>query len=113
MASFHDRLKRFIDSHGLKVAQFEQELGFSNGSISKALHERRALGSDRLETIFKKFPELSANWLFTGKGSMTQDSFMQIVNEPFVDYQSLSADQRIKALEDRVENLEKKLDKLH
>lgn len=111
MANFHDRLKRFIDSLGLKVAQFEQELGFSNGSISKALHERRALGSDRLETIFKKFPDLSANWLLTGKGSMIEQ-VSSIVNEPFMGYQSSgkrSTEQRLKELEDRLEKLEKKI----
>lgn len=34
-------------------------MGFSNGSISKALNENRAVGSDRLETIVSKYPELN------------------------------------------------------
>jgi len=67
---FHDRLIRFIAYLGLKPTSFEVEMGFSNGSISKAINEKRALGSDRLETIFSKYPTLNLEWLLTGKGEM-------------------------------------------
>lgn len=67
---FHDRLARFITHLGLKPTSFEVEMGFSNGSIGKTLNEKRALGSDRLETIVSKFPQLNPVWLLTGKGDM-------------------------------------------
>lgn len=68
--TFQDRLMVFIEHLGLKPTSFEAEMGFSNGSIGKVLNENRAISSDRLETIFYKYPELSAEWLLTGRGKM-------------------------------------------
>lgn len=67
---FWERLSLFITSLGLKPTSFEAEMGFSNGSIGKTLKEKRALGSDRLETIVYKYPTLNTDWLLTGKGTM-------------------------------------------
>lgn len=75
---FHDRLQGFIAHLGLKPTSFEAEMGFSNGSIGKAINEKRALTSDRLETIFYKYPELNAEWLLTGKGAMLKESAKNI-----------------------------------
>jgi phage repressor protein C with HTH and peptisase S24 domain len=82
--SFHERLSRFISYLGLKPTSFEAEMGFSNGSISKLLNERRALGTDRLETIVAKYPELNVDWLITGKGEMltVSGSPISIAREP-------------------------------
>jgi phage repressor protein C with HTH and peptisase S24 domain len=68
---FHDRLTRFIAYLGLNPTSFEKAMGFSNGSVSKALNEKRALGTDRIETIVSKHPELNVGWLITGNGQMT------------------------------------------
>ncbi len=67
---FHDRLSRFIAYLGLKPTSFEKEMGFGNGSIGKAIDEKRGIGSDRLETIVAKYPSLNVEWLLTGKGQM-------------------------------------------
>lgn len=73
---FHDRLSRFIAYLGLKPTSFEKEMQFSNGSIGKALDEKRGIGSDRLETIFYKYPDLSEEWLMTGRGQMLKTPSM-------------------------------------
>jgi len=78
---FHDRLTRFISYLGLKPTSFEVAMGFSNGSISKALNEKRALGSDRLETIVSKYPDLNLTWLLTGIGDMLKKSGAVIVQD--------------------------------
>lgn len=88
---FHDRLSRFIAYLGLKPTSFEKEMGFSNGSIGKALDEKRALGTDRLETIVYKYPSLNVDWLITGKGQMISgyqipDDKSLVINEAtFID----------------------------
>lgn len=82
---FHDRLARFIAYVGLKPTSFEKEMQFSNGSIGKALDEKRAIGSDRLETIVSKYPELDVEWLLTGKGQMIkrpESAELSMVAEP-------------------------------
>lgn len=87
---FHDRLSRFIAFLGLKPTSFEVEMGFSNGSISKAINEKRAVGSDRLETIVSKYPALNITWLLTGVGEMTRtypsmpDDTSVVVRESYV-----------------------------
>lgn len=83
---FHDRLGRFISYLGLKPTSFEVALGFSNGSIGKTLNEKRALGSDRLETIVSKYPELNPIWLLTGRGDMTKVDSASLVSEPDVSF---------------------------
>lgn len=85
---FHDRLALFIAYLKLKSTSFEKEMGFSNGSIGKLLDEKRAIGSDRLETIVSKYPKLNIQWLITGKGEMIagyrnlEDEGLSIIDEP-------------------------------
>jgi hypothetical protein len=67
---FHDRFKTFLDKEGVKISTFEAKMGFSNGSLSKAIEQKRAIGSDRLETIFAKYPDLNPSWLMNGQGEM-------------------------------------------
>jgi hypothetical protein len=88
---FHERLSRFISVLGLKPTSFEATLEFSNGSIGKALAEKRAIGSDRLETIVSKFPQLNLTWLLTGKGEMLvgQGTKLPAVAEPLAKYETV------------------------
>ena len=45
-------------------------MGFSNGSISKALNSKRSISSERLEKIFYKYDWLNPKWLFDGTPPM-------------------------------------------
>jgi hypothetical protein len=67
---FHDRFKSFLDKEGVKISTFEAKMGFSNGSLAKAIEQKRAIGSDRLEIIFSKYPDLNPAWLMNGQGEM-------------------------------------------
>lgn len=64
------RLKQFIDYKKLSVSQFEKNTGFSNGAFSSQLKNNKTIGVDKLENILKVYPEISAQWLLTGKGNM-------------------------------------------
>ena len=80
---FHDRLASFISYLGLVPTSFEKEMGFSNGSVGKALNEKRAVGSDRLETIVAKYPDFNIVWLLTGRGEMIKSKAdNNVVREP-------------------------------
>ncbi|MGC3945285.1 MAG: hypothetical protein QM762_12365 [Chryseolinea sp.] len=67
----NDRLSAFFKAANLKVSRVEVECGFSNNSLGMALRENRSIGSDRLEIILSTYKVLSAEWLMTGRGSMT------------------------------------------
>lgn len=64
------RFKAYLDKKGIKNAQAERALGFSNGLIGNAVKGNAAIGSDKLEKILIAYPDLSAEWLLRGTGNM-------------------------------------------
>ncbi len=64
------RLKEFIDYQGIPTASFERSVGMSNGAFGKQLKAHGAIGTDKLENILLRYPDLSPTWLLTGDGEM-------------------------------------------
>lgn len=55
---------------------FETEIGKKPGYLTTALNRKsKELGSDVLEQLVSKFPELNIKWLLTGEGKMLNDGF--------------------------------------
>ena len=65
-----ERFKAYLDAKGIKNAQAEAACGLSNGLIGNALKASSSIGSDKLEKILSAYPDLSAEWLLRGTGSM-------------------------------------------
>lgn len=61
-----ERIKQFIDYKGISKYKFCKDLGFSN----KFLDNSSNMGTDKASKILHYFPELSPEWLLTGKGKM-------------------------------------------
>lgn len=68
-----ERLFTFFENNGLKHTPMERELGLTNGYLGKMRDRKGSIGSDILETIFCKFPDLNPDWLLTGRGSMLRE----------------------------------------
>lgn len=68
------RLIQFLEYKGIKIATFEKIISVSNNTIRTAINKNTTMTSGVLEKILNSFPELNANWLLTGKGSMLNDS---------------------------------------
>lgn len=64
------RLAQFIDYLGISVRQFEVKISTSNGVIARFCSKNTSLRSEILENIHTAYPELSMEWLVTGRGSM-------------------------------------------
>jgi hypothetical protein len=47
-------------------------MAFSNGSLASQIKNNKTIGVDKLEHILQSNPDLSAEWLLTGKGDMIQ-----------------------------------------
>ncbi len=62
-----DRVKAYCKAIGMPVKIFEQTIGVSNGYVNSI---SKGLGSDKLIPIIEKFPNLSIEWLLTGRGEM-------------------------------------------
>ncbi len=76
---FGSRLAKFIAHTGLNFASFERQTGLSNGMAGKVVKKKVGLSVDKLNGIFNQFPELSPQWLITGKGEMLQS---EVTTEP-------------------------------
>ncbi|MHC9159088.1 hypothetical protein ACYZU7_11385 [Ornithobacterium rhinotracheale] len=62
-----ERLKQVIESKGLSNSTFEQEANLSNGYISKQLKRNADLGEGIMNKILDNCPEISAEFLLTGR----------------------------------------------
>lgn len=81
-----DRLSKYIDYKQISFYAFENTLEVSRGSISKAVKESKSIGSNVLENILSKFPDMNAEWLMTGKGQMIRGINDETITEPDAKY---------------------------
>ncbi|NUY80077.1 helix-turn-helix transcriptional regulator [Flavobacterium sp. MAH-1] len=65
-----ERVGQYIEKKGISYYAFENSLGASRGSISKAVKEGKSIGSNVLENIMGIYTDLNPNWLLTGHGEM-------------------------------------------
>lgn len=84
-----ERLAQYIDYKGISLYAFENTIGSSRGAISKAIKERKNLGSQVLENILITYTDLNPSWLITGKGDMIIDD-SSVISEPLVAYGKVS-----------------------
>ena len=73
MIDFFQRLDKFMEIKELNDNKITLETGISNGLIGKA-RKRGSLSQDNISKILYTYPELDANWLFTGNGSMYKEN---------------------------------------
>jgi len=103
------RLKEYIDFKGIKISGFEKSIGMSNASLVKPMRSGGSIGADKLEIIFKVYPDLNPTWLLTGEGEMLnkekknypESGGVSILEEPTAIY------------EKKVATLEKTVDELN
>lgn len=67
MDPLKERLLQVIDKLGITKAQFEKNVGLSNGFVDKSGDNTR---KSSLEKISNIYPEINTNWILTGEGKM-------------------------------------------
>lgn len=70
ISDLKSRLLEFIDLQGISKSEFERNVGLSNGYINNF---KGSLGSEKLECILIRYPELNVRWLLLGEGEMTNE----------------------------------------
>ena len=88
--STKERLKSYCKSVGLTVKEFEVSIGASNGYVNSI---SKGIGEDKLSIIIEKFPNLSIEWLLTGKGKMLKEEVVTEVEDSY--YKELYNDMKI------------------
>lgn len=74
MTTIIERIQQFIEYKGISVRAFEISINASNGLIRHALTKNTDIQSKWLSIIADIYPQLSIEWLVTGKGEMLKES---------------------------------------
>lgn len=64
------RLLSFLAAENISQSQFADSIGVARASISHILSGRNKPGFDFLEKMSAQYPNLSLEWLISGKGKM-------------------------------------------
>lgn len=62
-----DRVKKFCKNEKIRVSDLEKTLNVANGYVNSI---SKSIGIDKIGIILEKYPNLSLEWLLTGKGEM-------------------------------------------
>lgn len=107
MIDFFERLDKYMKFKGLNDNKLSVKTGISNGLIGKA-RKRGSLSGKNISKLINTYQDLSADWLFTGEGSMIKEDFSQDkLTEDDKDYIIDLQKKTIKILEDKIRELEK------
>lgn len=90
------RVNQFIKFKRIRQTELGEILELSRGTINQALNEDSNFTTKSLVRLAEHFPELSARWLLTGKGTMMSDGNTSEIQES----------SECKALRSRIEDLE-------
>ena len=80
-----ERLNELIEKKGLTATKFANMIEVNPSAISHLLKGRNKPGYDVLVNISKVFPDISMDWLLTGKGSMSVSPSPANLSLPSVD----------------------------
>lgn len=70
MSNISDRIAQIIRCAGVSTRAFEQQLGCSNGVISKCINKGTDISSQWVSRIIDIYPNVNPSWLLTGEGDM-------------------------------------------
>lgn len=66
----YKQFKTFFDSLNVSVNAFSKQIGLPQRTVNNYITGDRSLSVDFIEATLAAFPELSAEWLLRGRGSM-------------------------------------------
>ncbi len=75
------RLNDFLKFRNISFNKFEISIGVSHGSISNAYKHNKNIGSNVIQKVLEEYPELSAEWLLRGTGSMVLKTSTEVLGQ--------------------------------
>lgn len=64
------RIAQVLEDKKLSVNQFSKEIGMEQTTVNRQLNGQRGLSLAVVYAILHKYPEISAEWLIRGNGTM-------------------------------------------
>ena len=71
------RVKAVIEHTGLNDSAFAKKIGVQQMTLWRQLNDQRKLSLETITAIVEAFPEIDANWLIKGTGTMIADTTKQ------------------------------------
>jgi plasmid maintenance system antidote protein VapI len=69
-----NRISKLIESTGLNPTSFAAKIGVQQMTLWTQLNGRRKLSLETVRAILDTFPDVSAEWLMRGTGTMTRSN---------------------------------------
>ena len=69
----NQRLQQFLDAENISPSVFADNMEITRASVSHLLSGRNRPGFDFLERMASRYPDLSLEWLITGRGRMYKE----------------------------------------
>lgn len=103
MSNISLRIKEIVDKNNLSILAFEKKIESGNGVVGTIIKRNSNVSGSILSKILNAYPEISSEWLITGKGSMYKPEFkayglmqdisapMNMLQEPMEEYKSLKS----------------------
>lgn len=73
MGNFIERLQVYMEFKGINDNQMTIDADLSNGLLGKLKKSGKGMNSINIEKILTSYPDLSADWLLTGRGNMLKE----------------------------------------
>ena len=106
-----ERFKELIRATSDSATAFSSEIGVSQSTLSCQLNSKKGVSSDVIFAALQRFPEISAEWLFRGKG----DLFLPLFTEETIPRTDVDQSQYIdfekvfSKTSEEIENLKKQI----
>jgi transcriptional regulator with XRE-family HTH domain len=79
----NERIQLILKTKDISASKFADEIGVQRSSISHILSGRNNPSLDFIQKILKRFPDISPDWILTGKGSMYMEpDLFTTIEEP-------------------------------
>lgn len=70
MTKILDNISILADKEGITIGALEKQIGASKGVLSRAMTNGTDIQAKWIQAIVENYPNVSADWLLTGKGDM-------------------------------------------
>ena len=101
-----NRISKLIESTGLNPTSFAAKIGVQQMTLWGQLNGKRRLSLDTTLAILNAYPDISAEWLMRGTGSMTKgDNEQDKRLDNLVDVISMQQE-TIRTLQERIRQLQ-------
>lgn len=101
-----NRISKLIESTGLNPTSFAARIGVQQRTLWNQLNGQRKLSLETVLAVLDSFPELSAEWLVRGTGSMNKgDEEQEKRIDNLIDVISMQQE-TIRNLQDKIKQLQ-------